>query len=456
MISTFAGLVYKGGLKSSRKEKIKRRLTLSIDSYVGITNIKCYQDNKYFVIPRYCIFDENISKYLKGDIVRKIKCNYTKISPNIKYSLLDHQKIIYKFILTNYLTKENIKKGIAGCTVNMPTGHGKTFLAMKLIAHFKRSTLIICPDIKMVNAWEKIIKDNLDIVPGVHHSKKKTKGDILIICVNSVAKMPEPWFDKWYTIVYDEVHNYCSNWRSSFAYSFSNMVNIGLSATCTEKVINKKVDWYCGPIINALEVPGYSKMDANFQGEVDCVYYDGGRDFTQPIIKNGKLNYSETLSRILRDPKRLELIVDYAIKCMENHTVLIFADRISYLLKIKSQLDEKSNKLHTVITGGASESEMKEIENDSNCILTTYQYLGEGKSIPRITSIIFATPRKARLKQYIGRCVRLTKDRELNAKKRYIVDVIDNKSFLRNQWKFRREIYMGLKDSGIDFTLNTI
>ena len=56
-----------------------------------------------------------------------------------------------------------------------------------------------------------------------------------------------------------------------------------------------------------------------------------------------------------------------------------------------------------------------------------------------MNAVILTTPRKSKAKQIIGRIFRLNK--ENSHIKRFIIDIIDNKSILKNQLYSRMEAY---------------
>ena len=75
-------------------------------------------------------------------------------------------------------------------------------------------------------------------------------------------------------------------------------------------------------------------------------------------------------------------------------------------------------------------------------IFTTYGYMGTGKSIPKMDTILLLTPRRSGIEQIIGSIFRPGK----NKNERLVVDIIDWKINLKNQWYERKHIYEKQKD----------
>jgi superfamily II DNA or RNA helicase len=90
------------------------------------------------------------------------------------------------------------------------------------------------------------------------------------------------------------------------------------------------------------------------------------------------------------------------------------------------------------LMGGASEKELNYAKSHANIILTTYQYMGTGCSIPRMDAIILATPRKRKSKQYIGRIFRLGSNYDSI---REVIDLVDMSNYMKNQYYMRKKYY---------------
>lgn len=121
-------------------------------------------------------------------------------------------------------------------------------------------------------------------------------------------------------------------------------------------------------------------------------------------------------------------------------------ESIDELNEIEEELDaykasvastHETRKIHSVM-GGASNKDMDNAEAHARVILTTYKYMGTGKSIIKMTALILATPRRNKSRQFVNRIFRLGSDM---TKTRVIVDIVDMKSNLKNQWNDRQRYY---------------
>ena len=90
-----------------------------------------------------------------------------------------------------------------------------------------------------------------------------------------------------------------------------------------------------------------------------------------------------------------------------------------------------------------SKEELVEMRNEysekiSKILFTTYDYCSTGVSMPQRTVIVFATPRKAKMIQIIGRIERLGGDNKIE---RNVYDFIDVKSIYKGQFQIRNNTY---------------
>ena len=91
----------------------------------------------------------------------------------------------------------------------------------------------------------------------------------------------------------------------------------------------------------------------------------------------------------------------------------------------------------SILTGGATGDQITQSSNKATMIFTTYGYMGTGKSIPKMDTILFVTPRRNGVEQVVGRIFRPGK----NKNERWIIDIIDWKINLKSQWYERLDVY---------------
>lgn len=97
----------------------------------------------------------------------------------------------------------------------------------------------------------------------------------------------------------------------------------------------------------------------------------------------------------------------------------------------------------SVLTGGATGVQISQSSNKTTMIFTTYGYMGTGKSIPKMDTILFITPRRNGVEQVIGRIFRPGPNKNV----RWIIDIVDWKINLKSQWYERLNVYEKQKDN---------
>jgi superfamily II DNA or RNA helicase len=98
-----------------------------------------------------------------------------------------------------------------------------------------------------------------------------------------------------------------------------------------------------------------------------------------------------------------------------------------------------ANSAVSVLRGGVAKTAVGDAKRaGAHIVLTTYGFSRRGISLPDMTCIIAATPRRNGLRQIIGRILRRGSDESIM---REIVDIVDVKTGLRGQFADRRKVY---------------
>ncbi len=121
----------------------------------------------------------------------------------------------------------DLKKG----TIVMPTGSGKTILAIKIIERLNISTLIIVPTLDLVNQWQKELKRAFDLEIGEFTGNKKVLRAITVSTYDSVYLNAEKLGNRFKFIIFDEVHHLPSEGYKQIAELFAAPNRLGLTAT---------------------------------------------------------------------------------------------------------------------------------------------------------------------------------------------------------------------------------
>ena len=115
--------------------------------------------------------------------------------------------------------------------VALPTGAGKTILAMMIMAQIKRPTLIVVPTIDLMHQWLAVVKKFFDAPVGLLGGGSHDMEAITIATYDSAAIHAERLGPKFGLIVFDECHHLPGPQYAMIALCSIAPFRLGLSAT---------------------------------------------------------------------------------------------------------------------------------------------------------------------------------------------------------------------------------
>lgn len=429
-------------------------------------------------------------------------------------SLYPYQEHYVDYVCEQRLGPDQRSKGCAQVYMYVPTGRGKTAMAMAVIGRLMVPALVIVPT-RALQA-DGVAEAN-KFLPGLtamsysnaDAAKREKKGmvpitayttDIVYCVVNTAREKPESFFKGFGIIIFDEAHEYQSHTSSRLLWTAQAPCIMGLSATPDERA--DKMDKMLCPFLGAplsLEsvVPPELIENTNFEGRVREVRYSGHPDHAQDVYNEMKGSVSSimTIGKIIQDPHRMEMVAAEAELILNlhhtlpadqlpewglgpcpltgktrRHSLFIFAEHRDYLPALQKILatrlsnieglnmivlhdddatapsmtetaDIGAAALPSIILRGGVTEDHRNIAKQTRLVLTTYGFSRRGISLPQMTAMILATPRRSGMTQILGRINRLTPDKSLKSIKRIVVDVVDSKISLASQAGERRAAY---------------
>jgi superfamily II DNA or RNA helicase len=411
------------------------------------------------LIPR--MFTPKIRELLPDEkFINKIPVQpFIEISQKETFKLYNNQEIFLKKLSTDIFTEENVKNGTASCIAKMGTGQGKTYLAAAVIAMIKKKTLIIVHDKGMQNnEFSTVLTQTLDNLVLCVKNKPEliATANVVILVINTVMKQPLEFFKQFGLIIMDEIHLYCTDKRSEIFWNANVEYVLGMSATPNEKrdLFHKIAQLSVGKIIDVESLPGYESAQ-KFTAKVLAINYITCKDYVlhETNSGNGRLMTHKTIMRMLEDPYRDRLVIQQLkLLLKDNHNVYIFCQYrdtvMHYYRLVKTEFSDEEilyapelNKKEMAaakrpakifpMMGGIANEEYENAKQKGNIIVITYSYGGTGKSIPKMTASIFASPMRSNWTQISGRILRLGSDQTIV---RQYIDIIDSSTMLKYQF----------------------
>jgi superfamily II DNA or RNA helicase len=123
-----------------------------------------------------------------------------------------------------------LKSGGQG-VVSLPTGAGKTFLAVLCLAKIQRPTLIVVPTIDLLSQWKGILERFFPVPIGAYGGGYKDLQDVTVATYDSAHLIVESVGDRFGCLIFDECHHLPSPQYQWIAQAAIAPFRLGLSAT---------------------------------------------------------------------------------------------------------------------------------------------------------------------------------------------------------------------------------
>jgi superfamily II DNA or RNA helicase len=149
-------------------------------------------------------------------------------------------------------------------SIVLPTGAGKTFVAIQGIQRAQRSAVIVAPTIDLLHQWYARLVNAFGIEVGVYYGGEKIIKPLTVTTYHSAGDLIANQGSSFKLIIFDEVHHLpAPNWGETALMSPSPF-RLGLTATYPEEYEQTngrwRVDELIGPIV-------YTKLIDDLAGE---------------------------------------------------------------------------------------------------------------------------------------------------------------------------------------------
>jgi len=311
--------------------------------------------------------------------------------------------------------------------LHIPTGGGKTIVALWLIAHRKQPALVVVHTRELLNQWIDRIEEFLHIprkdIGIIGDGKLKIGKEITVATIQSLVRRTEKVVPLVGFLILDECHRVPAMQYIEVVKQFDCKYMMGLTATPSRRdKLSKAIFWHIGDITGTIHKQDLLDAQSLCQAEVLWVKTTFDTDI------DASSNYSQALSALTKDHKRNQLICDTVASRTGNGIDLILSDRREHCAVLMALLEQTGLVKPALLTGDKSPRERTQIMEDLgkgmfNVLIATGQLIGEGFDLPRLSTLYLTTPVKfsGRVIQYVGRILRPSKNKD----KAIIVDFVD-------------------------------
>jgi superfamily II DNA or RNA helicase len=138
-------------------------------------------------------------------------------------------------------------------SIVLPTGAGKTFIAIQAISRVNRSTVVVAPTIDLLHQWYARLVNAFATGVGVYYSGEKNVLPLTVTTYHSAGDLMAEYGNAFKLVIFDEVHHLpAPNWGEA-ALMAPAPFRLGLTATYPEAHEQTngrwRVDELVGPIV---------------------------------------------------------------------------------------------------------------------------------------------------------------------------------------------------------------
>ena len=346
------------------------------------------------------------------ETLRKYGYNIMLMKPPIKRISIPFDNVkLYPF--QEDAVNSFIKSGCRG-TIVVPTGGGKTFIALKVISLLKVSTLIVVTTQELVNQWcERLIK-YLGIEPGVLMAGVYDIRDVTVSTYHSAVDRIFDLMHKFTLIIFDEVHHCPSDLFKEIGFRLDAPFRLGLSATIQRSDNNEHLVYMiCGPIVYKATYRDLVKYGLTVPIRHYVIYVLPTPDEFEEYMtcENPIKRRNIALSSKSKD-EVVEKIVLTEYKL--GSKILIFCEFIEQAERIYQRLAKYLRNMVCLLTGETNKEDrgifFEYFRQGKVRVLVTTRVLDEGIDVPdaNVAIIVSGSSCKRQMIQRIGRVCRAT------------------------------------------------
>lgn len=470
------------GLDNKSLEMYKKELT--IVPYVekpeygtNIEPIKIYtQTEQRFYGPRYW----GLKRFGTPDNDKLASTTPQPINISFNAQLRPHQIPVANVALEAFKTK-------GGGILALKCGFGKTALGIYLSSMLKVKTLVVSHTTSLMQQWvERIQQFSPNSKIGIiQQSKADIEGkDIVIASLKTLAlkDFPKDFFDHFGLVIYDEVHLMATQLFSRAFPKCATKYALGLSATPFRKDRCDIIfQYYIGPILYT------TKHDKDDAIVAQCITMMIPEDELHIKYNHkGEVLYTPSVINVVNNTKRTDRIVELIMEhAKKGRKILVLGEYISHLKDILKKLAKReqeeyiqscvdkareglnivdgwfipaelqhdilkyiSNSVVGVDEGlftyglyiGEMKNDARKISEQKDVILGTYKLASVGMDIPKLNTLLMASPRKD-IEQSVGRILRKDTKSGGDSHNPLIIDIIDNHGIFAGQSRARKQFY---------------
>ena len=385
--------------------------------------------------------------YLYRDIMEYCKSSGFTFRDDV-LNLVPCQELEMRTVLRDYQERAVSAWDRAGRwgVVVLPTGAGKTHVAMKAIS-VANPAIVVVPTLDLLAQWKGRLEEEFGIAVGVYSGDEHSLGPVTVATYDTAYIRAAELGNRFLLAVFDEVHHLPSPGYSTIAEMFACPARLGLTATYERedgrhsdlsrlvggKVFERSVDSLKGEHLAHFELKRiYVRLkpeeEAQYQKDMEVyrsylkenhIVLRTPRDFERLVMRSGRdrkareaiLARHRARSIALNSSSKLEALAD-VLRKHSGDRVLIFTEHNELVYRISRQF---LIPFITYTTGGEERSRnLAEFRAGNYRALVTSKVLDEGVDVPdaSVGVILSGSGSKREFVQRLGRILRKKGDKK--------------------------------------------
>lgn len=329
--------------------------------------------------------------------------------------------------------------------VQMPTGSGKTVVALSSIARRCQPALVIVHTRELLYQWQEAARqflglrgDELGLI-GDRNNKIGTR--LTVAIVNSLYKRAPLIADKIGFVIVDECHHVPARTFTEAVSAFGSRFMLGLSATPVRRDgLGQLINLYLGNEV--VTVDQRVLLDSGFIMGADLILRETDFDYLYED------DYQAMITALAADEARNRMIATDVASFAQGSTgpALVVTGRKAHC-GILGDLIKGFGVGAAVVTGSTRPKERSRIIEDLHAgklkvLIATTQLIGEGFDCPSLSALFLATPIRygGKVQQVVGRILRVDPGKP----RPVVYDYVDRVGVLQASFRSRMETYQNL------------
>ena len=351
----------------------------------------------------------------------------------------------------------------------LPTGAGKTVIAIKAIELVNAPSIIVVPTLDLVDQWRKRLEEEFKVEVGVFGGGDNVLKALTVSTYDSAYLRAAEIGNRFSFIIFDEVHHLASEGYRQIAEMFTAPFRMGLTATYErEDMLHRELPRITGGVVYRLKARDLAgkylsdytleRMSVELVEEEKAEYKKNYKAFTDYLASRGiRLRNSadfrkfimrsaiekEARQALLARNRALEIafnsetkikVLEELLKQNPNERILIFTQHNELVYRISKRF------LLPFITHKTDKDERSEImkrfrEGRLRAIVTS-KVLDEGIDVPE-ASIGIIVSGTGSSREFVQRLGRLLRKRE--GKQAKLIELVSKEtSEMRTSWRRKR------------------